>query len=115
MKNMQLVSRIWSIAVPESAIDSSPLAKEHAEQLVDIYVAGSVQSLKETREALHKLEQDFMQKMSEYEHRSKLINRRADKTKFEAYGEMLAILFEHLSLYEQRIEANKQNNGRVGD
>ena len=105
--------RAWVIGIDEYAVQSSPLAEAHAEQLLDIAVAGSVQSLRETLDELRRLEEMLMLQMSQTEERSKGYRNRVDyRQKKEAFEEYLRILVGEIKTYEQRIETNRHNDGR---
>lgn len=101
------------MAIDPYAYDSSPLASAHAEQLLDIAVAGSVQSLRETLDELKRMEEMLMLLMAQTEERSKGFRNRVDyRQKKEAFQEFLQLLAGEIKTYEARIEANKNNNGK---
>lgn len=111
---MKILMRAWTVAMDPYAYDSSPLASAHAEQLLDIAVAGSVQSLQETRDALKKIEEQLMLLMSQTEEKHKGFRNRVDyRHKLEAFQEFLTIVVAEIKTYDQRIEANRRNDGRV--
>lgn len=113
MEKMKILMRSWTVAIDPYAYDSSPLASAHAEQLLDIAVAGSVQSLRETLEELKRVEEMLMLQFNQLEERSKGFRNRVDyRQKKEAFEEFLHILAGEIETYENRIEANRLNNGR---
>jgi septum formation topological specificity factor MinE len=116
MKDMKIVSRVWSIAVPQHAFDVSALAQEYADQLVDLAVGGSVQSLLETRQELQAIEEELMHMLAKYEVQSKGFRRGVTyKGKFEAFSDLLKVIAKHIEVYDLKIEANSKNDGRLGD
>lgn len=116
MSGFKVITRSWFVAIDKFAVSSSPLAEAHAEQLLDISIAGSVQSLQETLEELKKVEEMVMLRLSQLEERSKGFRNRSDyRQKKEAFEDFLHILAGEIETYEARIEANKNNDGRQHD
>lgn len=106
--------RLWSVAVDPYALDSSPLAREYAERLVDMQVAASSQSLRETRDELKRLHEEVVDKWTHYEEESKGFHRSAMyKGKTEAFMEFAHLLVRELDAYDARIESNKKNDGHL--
>lgn len=113
MENMKILTRVWTVAIDKYAYASSPLAEAHAEQLLDITVAGSVQSLRETLDELKRVEEMLMLQFSQLEERSQGFRNRVDyRQKKEAFEAFLHILAGEIQTYEARIEANKHNDGK---
>lgn len=114
MKNLHMLTRTWYIGVDRHAYDATPVAQHHAEALLDIAVASSVQSLTETRDELQRIVSDAMQQMSEYEEKSKGFHRSAMyKGRMLAFEDFINLLAREVTAYEKRIAANHLNNGRV--
>lgn len=113
MENMKILKRSWEIGIDKYALESSPLAEAYAEQLLDISIAGSLQSLQETKEELNNIKDQLVMLMDQFEQQSKGFRNRMDyKHKIEAYSNVLRIIVNEIQTYEGRIEANKNNNGR---
>jgi hypothetical protein len=111
---IKVISRAWVVTVDPYALEASPLARDYAERLLDISVQTSVQSLTETREELKRIELEMRTMASRYEEQSKGFRRGVMyKGKFEAMTELIALLNREIQVYDQRIEANKKNNGRI--
>src|ERR1700761_3176571 len=99
---------VWTGALDEAAYLAAPMAAEYAEQLVDIQVAASPQSLQETRDCLLKLAESLTEALESCykgEHREK-DKRRLQGQQIGLESALMAIADE-VELYETRIEANK--------
>ena len=84
------------------------------DRLVDMQVMASIQSLEETYEELKRIHEEITDKMTEYDEKSRGFHRSAMyKGKMEAFLEFAHILVRELDAYEKRMEANKNNDGRV--
>ena len=113
MGELKILKRVWVIAIDRFAVESSPLAEAHAEQLLDISSAGSVQSLRETREALKTVEEQIMLLLDSTNSDEKGFRHMvAYKRRIEGLEECLRIVVNQVRTYDQRIEANKHNDGR---
>lgn len=109
-----MITRTWYIGVDRHAFDATPVARHHAEALLDIAVASSVQSLTETRDELHRILTECMQHMSEFEEKSRGFHRSAMyKGRMLAFEDFINILAREEKAYDQRIAANSLNNGKV--
>lgn len=109
-----MVSRTWFIGVSEHALNSSPVAHSHAEALLDIAVAASVQSLTETRDELNRVLNEAMQQMTEYQEKSQGFHRSAMyKGRMLAFEDFINLLVREVKFYEERIEQNRGNNGKT--
>lgn len=113
MEKLKILTRVWTVAIDKYAVESSPLAVAHAEQLLDITVAGSVQSLRETLDELKRVEEMVMLELSQLEERSKGFRNRVDyRQQSAAFEKFLHILAGEIETYEARVEANRFNDGK---
>lgn len=113
MGKMKILTRSWMLALEEFAYESSPMAVAHAEQLLDIAVAGSVQSLKETLDELENVMDQIMLIASQHEEEHKGMRQfTAYKRDARVMERVINVLAGEIKTYEHRIETNKNNNGR---
>lgn len=113
MEKTKILMRAWTVALDVYAYDSSPLASAHAEQLLDIAVSGSVQSLRETHKELENVLDQIMVLAHHHEENHKGMRQfRAYKDDARMFDRVINILVGEIKTYEQRIEANKYNDGR---
>lgn len=114
MEKAKVVMRLWSVTVNRYGADSSPMAAEYMDRLVDMQVMASIQSLTETHEELKRIHEEVVNRMTEYDEKSRGFHRSAMyKGKMEAMMEMAHILVRELDAYEKRMETNKLNDGRM--
>lgn len=114
MRDIKIISRTWYLGASRYALESSPLAEHYAEQMLDMQVAASPQSLKETRDCLRRLHEDTVEKAIAYEEQSHGFRRNAMyKGRSEAFMEFAHLLKAEIEVYERRAEANEKNDGRL--
>lgn len=114
MGKTKAIIRLWSVTVDQYALDSSPLAQDYAERLVDLQVAASKQSLQETLDELKRIHEEIVGKWTEYDEKSRGFHRSAMyKGKSEGFMEIAHLLVREIDAYEKRLETNKYNNGHI--